>query len=244
MNCETARMLLTFFGRHGAELAPEDTTALESHLTACPSCAALQQQERAFDDRIAGVMRHVPVPLHLKTKIHDSLASQRGAWYRSRAVALAGVAGVLMFGFGGYIAYQIQTAPKLAAEQLLIQEDRQVEDPASRIDWVLSRHGLRFSPQRTFDLNQLATVGTAELQGQEVPMLYFRNVRKNSHAKVYVVDDRMFNWKALDPADVNFQSKYGHQVVVLADATRSNVGYIVIYTGDTLDVFLESTTSN
>ncbi len=244
MTCETARMLLTFFGRRGSELAPEDAAALDTHVAACPGCAARLRDEQAFDGRVGRAMRAVAVPTELRGKIADSLAVERGAWFRGRAAALAGVAAVLILGFGGYVAYEIQHAPALSADGVVRYEDQQVDDPVGKISDRLSKHGLRYNPQRAFDLRQLAEVGTADLMGRDVPRLYFHNLRKNTYAKVYVVSDRTFNWKALDPADATFRSEYGHQVTVIPDAVRGDVGYIVVYTGDSLDVFFESTSSN
>lgn len=244
MNCETARMLLTFFGTRGSELAPEDAAALDTHVAACPGCAARLRDEQAFDGRVGRAMRAVAVPADLRGKIADSLAVERGAWFRGRAAALAGVAAALILGFGGYVAYEIQHAPALTADGVVEHEDQQVNDPAGRISRVLSEHGLRYNPQRAFDLRQLDTVSTERLMGRAVPMLHFRNLRKNTYANVYVVSDRTFNWKALDPADATFRSEYGHQVTVIPDAVRGDVGYIVVYTGDSLDVFLETTSSN
>jgi hypothetical protein len=244
MNCETARMLLTFFGRRGSELAAEDAAALDAHVAGCPGCAARLRDEQAFDDRVGRAMLNITVPATLRGKIADSLAAERGAWFRGRAAALAGVVAALVLGFGGYVGYQIQTAPVLTADAVVHHADQQVNDRAGRISGVLSEHGMRYNPQRAFDLNQLGAVGTESLMGRAVPVLHFRNLRRNTYADVYVVSDRTFNWKALDPADATFRSEYGHQVVVIPDAVRGDVGYIVVYTGDSLDVFLETTSSN
>ena len=94
MDCNTARMLATFFGRQGPELAPEDAAALDTHLTACPQCAAEIQFERAFDDRVGKAMLAVPIPAELKGKLLDGVYAQRGSWYRQKAYALVGMARV------------------------------------------------------------------------------------------------------------------------------------------------------
>lgn len=240
MDCETARVMLTFFGRHGEELSTEDRADFDAHLSACAPCAAKFRAEQAFDGQIAKAMRQLTVPADLRSKIADSLAADRGDWYRRRLIGVAATVGVGLLSFAGYVAYQIQTAPTLRADNVLSMQDRSPEDQISR---ELSKHGLRYNPQRPFDLTQLTMAGASELQGREVPMLFFRNVRKNSHAKVYVVNDRMLNWKALDPEQSEFHSKLGYQVAVMPDAVRGDVGYVIVYTGDSLDVFLESSSS-
>jgi len=237
-------MLLTFFGRRGPELAPEDAAALDTHVAACPACAARLRDEQAFDGRVARAMQAVTVPPTLRAKIADGLAADRGATYRGWGATLVGTVAAAVLGFGGYVGYQIQTAPTLTADAVIQHADQQVDDPAGRISGVLSKHGLSYNPQRSFDLRQLVEVGTDDLKGRTVPFLNFRNLRKNTYAKVYVVNDRTFNWKALDPTDASFRSEYGHQVAVILDAVRGDVGYIVVYTGDSLDVFLETSASN
>lgn len=240
MNCETARIMSTFFGRHGEELSTEDRAEFEAHLKSCASCASRHQAEQSFDSKISQAMRSVVVPSDLKSKITDSLAADRGEWLRKRLVGLGAAAGVALLGFAGYVAYQIQTAPALRADAIMAMQDRSPEDQVAS---ELSKHGLRYNPERPFDLTQLTMAGESELQGREVPVLYFRNIRKNSHAKVYVVNDRMLNWKALDPTQVEIHSNLGYQVSVMPDAIRGDVGYIIVYTGDSLEVFLESSSS-
>jgi hypothetical protein len=89
-------------------------------------------------------------------------------------------------------------------------------------------------------LNQLEFVGAGELYGKEVPVLLFANRAKNAVAKVYVVKDTDFNWKNL-PRDGSTVpgGLFGQQVAVLTDRSRGDVGYIVVFTGAGLELFLE-----
>ena len=240
MDCETARVMLTFFGRRGEELAADDRVELDAHGHGCAGCAARFAAEQAFDNQIAGAMRAVPIPAGLRAKIDDSLDADRGDWFRRRLVAGGMATAALFLGFAGYVAYQIQTAAPLRADALMALQD---QSPKEQVARELARHGMSYNPQRPFDLDQLASAGDAELQGRRVPMLYLRNVRKNSQARVYVVNDRMLNWKALDPDHTEFQSKLGYQVAVMPDAVRGDVGYVIVYTGESLDAFLESSSS-
>lgn len=244
MDCNTARMLITFFGRQGTELAPEDAADLNAHLTQCPKCAAAVQAERVFDDRVGTAMLAVPVPDHLKARLLDGVSAQRGAWYRQTFYAVAGLAAAVVLTVGGLVAYQIQTAGNLSISQIVHEEDARVQRPDGYVDRVLARHGLAFNPERPFNLNQLEFVGTGELDGKEVPVLYFVNVAKNARAKVYVVRNTDFRWKDLprDGASVP-GGLFGHQVAILEDRRRSDVGYIVVYTGAGLDLFLEDRTT-
>ena len=240
MDCNTARMLITFFGRQGTELAPEDSADLSSHLAACSKCAAVVQFERAFDDRVGKAMLSVPVPENLKSKLMDGIAAQRGAWYRQNFYALVGLAATVLVGIGGIVAWQIQKAPELTIGGIVAEEDARGRDRAKFVDEYLGRHGVAFRPERPFDLNQLEFVGTGDLNGVEVPVLYLVNGPKNARAKVYVVRDTDFKWKNL-PQDGASQpgGLYGHQVALVRDRERSDIGYVVVFTGAGLELFLE-----
>lgn len=240
MDCNTARMLITFFGRQGAELAPEDAADLDAHLSACPGCAEAVRFERAFDDRVGKAMLAVPVPTNLKAKLLDGVAADRGAWYRQKFYAVAGLAAAVVVVVGGIVAWQIAQAPTLTADGIIAQEDARAQDRARFVDQFLGRHGLAFRPERPFDLNQLELVGTSDLNGKQVPVLYFMNGPKNARAKVYVVRDMDFKWKDL-PQDGSSQpgGQFGHQVVLVRDRSRSDVGYVVVFTGAGLELFLE-----
>jgi hypothetical protein len=233
-------MLLTFFGRQGSELAPEDAADLNAHLADCGNCAAAVQFERAFDDRIAKAMLAVPIPSGLKAKLLDGVAADRGAWYRQKFYALAGLAATVLLAVGGVIAWQIDKAPTLDMTQIVTAEDARVQNRAAEIDEVLSPRGLKFNPERPFDLNQLAKVGVGTFQGKEVPFLFFVNGPKNAQATVYVVRDTDFNLKGLPPQDgSSTMSQYGFQVAVVRDPDRPNVAYVVVFTGAGLGLFLE-----
>jgi hypothetical protein len=238
-------MLITFFGRQGSELAPEDAAELNAHLAGCPACAAAVRFERQFDDRVGKAMLAVAVPSNLKAKLLDGVAAQRGAWYRQKFYALAGLAAAMVLTIGGIVAWQIQRAPELTAAGIVNQEDVRAQDRARFVDRYLRDHGRSdFRPERPFDLNQLELVGTTDLDGKEVPVLYFVNGPKNARAKVYVVKDTEFNWKNL-PQDGSSQpgGLFGHQVALVRDREKSGVAYVVVFTGAGLELFLEERSS-
>jgi hypothetical protein len=234
-------MLIAFFGRQGSELAPEDAAELDTHLTGCPACASTVRFERQFDDRVAKAMVAVPIPPNLKTKLLDGVAAQRGAWYRQKFYAVAGLAAAIALTVGAIVAWQIQRAPELTPAGIVNQEDARAQDRARFVDRYLRDHGRpEFRPERPFDLNQLELVGTSDLLGKEVPVLYFVNGPKNARAKVYVVKDTEFNWKNL-PQDGSSQpgGLFGHQVALVRDQSNSGVAYVVVFTGAGLELFLE-----
>ena len=154
------------------------------------------------------------------------------------------LAAAVLLAVGGIIAVQIQTAPELTLAQIVSEQDGRLKDRADWVDRSLGHHGLSFNPERPFNLYQLEFVGTGEFQGKQVPVLVFNNRAKNAVATVYVVKDTDFKWKDLprDGATVG-GGQYVHQVAVLADRNRSDVGYIVVFTGAGLELFLEEQSS-
>ncbi len=244
MDCNTARMLAMFFGRQGSELAPEDAATLDAHLAGCPGCAAAIQAERAFDDRVAKAMMAVPVPANLKARILDGVTAQKAAGYRQKAWGLAGLATAACLLVGGVIGYRIWTAPDLTGPGVIAWVEQDIKDPQARLDRAAGRHGLRFNPEQAFDLNLLAAAGEEEFQGRVVPFGYFLNSRKNAWATVYVVKDSVLNWKTTLPRDgSSIPGSFGLQLAVVLDATRGDVAYVVIYTGESLQLFLQTGSS-
>jgi hypothetical protein len=236
-------MLVTFFGRAGTDLAPQDAADLDTHLASCPKCAELVKFERAFDDRVAKAMLAVPVPVGLKSKLLDRVAAQRGSWYREKAYAVVGLAAVVVLTVGGVLAYNIATAPVLTMSAIVNEADEEVQNPSRRVTAVLDEHGLEFNPERAFDLNQFEMAGEGRLLGRKVPVLYFVNGAKNARAKVYVVRKSDFDWTQLPRDGSSVASVYGHQVAVLRDTRRKDVAYVVVFTGAGLELFLEERSS-
>jgi hypothetical protein len=236
-------MLSTFFGRQGSELAPEDAAALETHLASCPNCASAVQFERAFDDRVAKAMMAVPIPANLKSKLLDGIAADRGAWYRKKFYAAAGLAATILIAIGGVVAWQIGTAPELTFDGIARQADQREQDRPKDARQFLAEQGIDFQPERPVDLNLVESTGMSKFQGQVVPAVYLSNRSKNASATVYVVRDRDFKWKNLPQGVSSLQSVYGFQVAVLRDRQRSDVGYIIVFTGAGLEVFLAEQSS-
>jgi hypothetical protein len=243
MDCNTARMLATFFGRQGSELAPEDAAALDAHLAGCPGCAAAIQAERAFDDRVAKAMMAVPVPANLKARILDGVTAQKAAGYRQKAWGLAGLATAACLLVGGVIGYRIWTAPEMTGAGTIAWVEQDIKDPQNPIDREAARHDLRFTPERAFDLNLLAIAGERDLNGRRVPFAYFVNSRKNAWAAVYIVKDSVLNWKTLPRDGSSVPGSFGLQLAVVPDTTRGDVAYVVIYTGESLELFLQTGSS-
>jgi hypothetical protein len=241
VDCNSARMLVAFFGRQGSELAPEDAAELNAHLAGCSTCAATVQFERAFDDRVGKAMLAVPVPANLKAKLLDGVAAARGAWYRQKFYAVAGLAAAIVVAVGGMIAYQIEKAPELRINELIANADADTQRPEVQVERILSANGLRYSPEKPFELRQLLSAEMKAPPGQsrQVPSFILYNAPKNAQATVYVVRDTDYNWKSLPQDGSSVTSTFGFQLAVVRDTRRSDVAYIVVFTGAGLELFLE-----
>ena len=91
MDCNTARMLATFFGRQGSELAPEDAAALSTRTS--PAAPGVPPRSGPSGRSTTGsrkAMLAVPVPSGLKAKILDGVTAQKAAGYRQKAWGLVG----------------------------------------------------------------------------------------------------------------------------------------------------------
>lgn len=236
-------MLATFFGRRANELAPEDASALDAHLSGCASCQAAITTERAFDDRLSRAMIAVPVPDGLKSKILDGISAQRGSWWRQKAYVATGFATAACLLVGGVIAWNIISAPELTGAGVVAEHDRRLHSPEARINSFMTSHGMRFDPERRFDMSLFDEVSMGDLRGQQVPMLLFKNVRNNARAWVYVVKDSVLNWKKLPRDGSSVPGQFGLQMAVLQDAVRGDVGYVIIFSGESLELFLEARSS-
>jgi hypothetical protein len=136
-------------------------------------------------------------------------------------------------------------APTLDLDQVLAQADNDARSPRDHADRILRDEGVDFDPhQLRFDMMLLSAVGKENLQGHQVPVLYFQNTRKNSTAKVFVVKKTQFDWDGLkgQPAVQSLEG-FGHQVVLLEHAVRDDRAYVVVFTGGSLEPFLENNSS-
>ncbi len=236
---QNARLLSLVAGPNNSELTPEDRTELESTLNAWPELAEQLKLEREFEARIAKTMQAVSVPSDLKLKIESSLTASQGGGFRKKTYWAMGLAASLLLGFGGVSAYRIANAPTLDLNELIVQADGEADNPRGSVENYL---GHRFSPESPINLNLLAFVGSDRLQGRDLPMIYLRNGSKNVYAKVYVVSSKDFRVAETLPATIS--GFYGHKVEKLRDKDRKDLIYVILYTGDSINPFLDEYASH
>lgn len=235
MDCGKARMLAEVRGNREAELPAEDSAVLDQHLNSCPDCQRLLEAERRFDEPIARAMRAVVVPSGLKFKLMDRLARERGAVHRRRFFYAAAAAACVVIGVG-ILNWNPNERPKLDLNGLVSVQSRFVDEPKELVGEWMTHHGIHYQPPIDLNPRLLATYGFATIQKKQVPMLYYR--AGNAFAQVYVFRDTDFDLSSV-PETWSGSSGAGHQVKVLRDPHQPGKQvYVVLFTGDSLEPFL------
>lgn len=241
MDCRTARLLLDFAQPRSTELEPSEAEALHHHLAGCPDCGPLAQAERAFDERIGPIMRDVPVPDGLRSRVLRRLANEREGWYWRRLRWSAGIAAAIaLLTFGGFW-YRGRHLPIIDPEKLVeIARDQRCRDPHD-LETEFRAQGIRMAAPASFAYRYLAFYGLAEFENKTVPQLVFFREREPALARVYVLNDQVFDMKSLQaqaaqpPADSG-----GFTVKVFWYPERPQFAYVVVYTGGPEPWFLDN----
>jgi hypothetical protein len=238
MDCRTARQLLDFARPLVPEVGPRDAEALQEHLAGCADCGGLAQAERRIDYHLGQAMRAVPVPEGLDGRLLGRLDAERREasrrrWLRRLAVGGAAAA-CLVVAVGGALWFRSRP-PVLEVGPLAgPAEDISLGPSAERVRASFQRYwGIDTFPPARFDYRQLSDYDVVLVQGRRVPKIVFR--RDQSQAWVYVVEDGMFDLREL-AADTGGGSVSARTQVLPGD--RAGFRYVVVYTGDSLDPFL------
>lgn len=235
MDCGKARMLAEVRGNRESELPAEDAAVLDQHLSACPDCQRILENERRFDEPIAQAMRAVTVPSGLKMKLLGRLARERGAVHRRRFFYAAAAVACVVIGIG-ILNWNQPNRPKLDLNGLVQLEDHRIEQPKEAAEEWLAAQGIQFHPPVDLNPRLLATHGSVTVQGKQVPTLYYRT--HSAYAKVFIFRDTDFDLSSL-PETWSGSSVFGHQVKVFRDAQHpTKQVYVVLFTGDSLEPFL------
>jgi hypothetical protein len=233
MDCKTARLLLDFDRALPApELEAGEAERLHEHLAECPVCRSAAQIERQVDEHLGRAVRAVPVPDGLRQRLLTRLESERQVWYRRRVwvpAAAAAAAVLLLAVWLGLGPGHPLPRPDVDYHAL----NQQLGSPPERVqEWFAETYHVQTTVPPQLDYNFLAFYDLASFQGQRVPLLYF--IRGEFTARVYVLSDRQFDLSDLKP-----EKMPGYPVVVLEDPRHPHVRYVVIYTSEQLDWFLD-----
>jgi hypothetical protein len=230
MDCKTARLLLDLSRGRPAELDTDEAGALDAHVQDCRDCQTVDRGERLFDDRLAAAMQSVPVPIDLRQRLAQTLNVRRRA--RLRRQVLAAAAAVLIFLVVGSGSWAwVMAHPIVIDPDALVEEAGEQQGiSADQVDQRFAELGFRTSVPRDWNYAYLVSYRVQEFKGRRVPALHF--VRGTNWAEVLVLDLRHFQIKGSN-ADSG-----GIAIEIRLDPNDSRRGYLVKYTGGSLDWLL------
>jgi hypothetical protein len=241
MDCENARLLVSFAHPHLNELDPVDAEALESHLADCPGCATLAQQQRRLDHQLGRAMRQVEVPTTLRSQILARLAQdnarpvQRWWVHGARILGAAAALALLVWGW-----WQWQRSRQLTIDVGEVYS--KVNHPHMNRDGVtagFARLGMK-TTLPDLDYAYLSCYGVGELPGvpgRKVPLLVFYRPRNEENggarALVYILSAEKFDLDSL-PERPGFDEGYDFNLQIRRPPSGGHA-YLIFYTGNDID---------
>lgn len=242
MDCKTARMLSELRGNRISELPDEDAASLDRHLAACADCQAILRTEEKLDAPLLKAMTAVAIPIGLKAKIFDRLATERGAVQRRRLWYAAATAAAILFGIG-ILTWHPDRRAKADLNEIVRHADHFADSPKTASDDWLASVGIHYQPPEPFNPHMLAFHGTVVVQGKQVPMLCYKSFEDGNpvSANVYILRRSDFDLTTLQkPSDGGSWGEGGHQVKVYPSTDQPDqVVYIVVYNSRDLGPFLK-----
>jgi hypothetical protein len=233
MDCDNFRILLLFYrpGRT-SDLAAEDVTALEAHLSGCPTCSAHIRRDTALDAVIGKSLRGVTVPAGLKSGLSASAAATSSRLWRAKWLGRVTAASLVTIGVGvGWGGYDRYTRPALDPYTVADSQEAIVLDPERAVrDW-LRVQGV--SVPNDFNLRLTTGYGYDEVQGVRVPVIDLRI--DGQTARLYLLPPTKFgtaNAAATQNSTVTVQ--------LFRDQPAAGWTVMVAYTGASLAPFLKA----
>jgi hypothetical protein len=235
VECKIAQLLSVYLAPGKSELDAEQSAALEGHLRSCPECARQIRFEQSFDQRVARVMRAVPIPSLLKEGIVGRLeAARTRAWHRRPLWRVTAAAAAVLLAIGLVLTFGGSGRVQLEPQKIIAENDSKGPRPDAQ-RW-LAEQGIAFVPQVPLNLDLLTFYGLTEFQKKTVPTLQLYNAQRNVIARVYVVREPDFDLKNLP--DTNSSLSGAWRLEVLRDQNLpERLAYVVVYTGDNLEPF-------
>jgi hypothetical protein len=227
-------------GPRGAELDTAENEALAEHLDQCSDCNRLAQMERLADEQLGTAMRDIRMPGFLRNQILARLDLERNSWYRRwpqrhpRVAAAAAAIFLLCVGFTWYMATRPGSVPDLDA--LLAEANGKLGSSAEQVEQWFAMQGVRTVAPPDFNYLYFTDAAQEKFVGKLVPRLLFI-ARNHEQAHVYILSDRQFDLKALLGARVGSGA---YTIEFRAHPTNPNIGYLVKYTGGSLEAFLQT----
>ena len=240
MECRTAQLLLQVVAPRTGELDPVETEALEKHLAGCPACAEAAGNELTFNESIGRVMRDVPVPFELHSRLISKLAFERSqlvrrVWFR-RARQFSAAAAILLSVWLGFAYWKHSTRP---VADIALLADEAVD--FLRQPWeVLEKRfatecGIKTVLPKNLNNAFLVSAAPQVFQGTLVPRLAFHD---GAHfAEVLVLNSKQFDLKASLRHGTSGGSG-GLTFLLWQPDDEPNTAFLIRYTGNSLDWLL------
>jgi hypothetical protein len=237
MDCSTARLLLFFSHPDHAEADGESLHALENHLQQCSECETLASTERSIEKRIAQAVRNVPVPGDLHARIIERLTTERRLRRRRLLVehprTAAGIAAAFLAISLLVLYWATRTLPEFDPESRLnVALEQRDNTPPIVEKWFQENHGIAVVAPPNFNYALLDHYHLVlDPSGAQLPELIF--VSGADRARVLILTNKQFDLKAtlLKPA----ANSGGLRVEYLPHPGRTDVGYVVVHNGSSLD---------
>jgi hypothetical protein len=228
MDCRTARQLIEFARPRKSELDADESDALRDHLSDCPMCRGVAENDWQVDEEFSLAMQDVKVPVRLREQLMVGLREARSTWYRRTVLAstAAAAAAVLAVTFGWSMWHRLNAEANFPP--VVVEWTDSVRNQVEQ--WFREHHRLIVLAPPQFDYSLLKERRLADLDGKSVPYLRFE--WGDHWAKVYILSDSDRIPEIEKPA--------GTTLHLIHHPTHSDVVYLVIYTGGHLERFLEN----
>ena len=230
MDCKAARLIIDLACPGRAELDAVESAALDDHLEDCLMCRSHADFEWRVDDHLGRAMRALSVPMELRARLLGRLHRERTRWY-SRTVwaPIAAAAAIVMaVGIGGGVYQRLHP---VSHDQMAIDYPSML--PREEVEQRFrDEFGLVVEAPPQFDYEYLPGIRVVEFQGRQVPELQF--TRSGYQAVVYVLSDEHFE------ANSELPKREGMFATILRHPTNSHVVYVVYFSGERLERFLEN----
>ena len=232
MDCRAARQLLDFARPRSLELEGSEAEALESHLADCPECGPLAQAERQIDDRMGRAMRAVALPNGLRNRLLNGLRQDRRL-ARRRWFGRVAVAATILLAVGLGVYWHFSQLTRFELTELVRPQQF---DPEQLDEWFRGQGMKDVAVPRQFDYRLLVHYTVAEFQGRAVAQLWF--VQDNNSARVYILPAKQFDLDYLERQGQGVAQGSHVTVELIRHPENRQIAYLVVYTGASLEPFL------
>jgi hypothetical protein len=234
MECRDAQFFSRIRRSGSDELDPDLGIELDAHLAGCSTCSAEILADSRFDNAVATAMKSVPVPSGLKYSLIAKAGVQRRAMLRRTVSQYAAVAATILLAIGITVG-AMGGRPQPDIDGWVRIAESQAGNPEAAVQRWLSGQKLPAQLPEPFDYSLLVSCGIEKIQGEEVPVIIFRDRQNLGSAKVLILKNSDFDLKNVQEAQASFA-----RAIVYNDQRKwPGIVYVVVLTGTELKPFLK-----